>query len=453
MPIANLDSRAVRTGLRSGLVVGLLLAAQVAWSDPPETPPGSPAEVIEQIRTRNPDLAAITANIEAAHHVGPRVSSLPDPMFSVGLSNFPLSSDQTPLTGVQFELRQTIPWLGKLSAREEVAGHDVAIGAAMLEDRRNALVARGQALLWELTYLAERRRLALEIKQTLEQFARVAEAIYTSGSGRQQDLIKPVVAQHRIDDQVVGIDRQVEIIKSEINALRARPVEAPVQAPRLADAAALPSRADLAALVERARRDNPHLQMQRQRVSKQQAALGLAEQEAYPDFSVGLQYRLRWVESMDAVNGADFIGVGLGISLPVYYGSKQGERREEVRARIRAADASLRSAVNTIQDRISQTVEAIERDREQAALYREKIIPDTDKTLQASLTDYRTGNLEFLSVLDNLMDLFRAKVDLVRRTTRIQASRARLIYLIGGPIPTAWATNPAQDHAEDRDDR
>lgn len=423
-------------------LLAMLLTAQGAWADPPGAPPGSPAEVIEEIRTRNPDLASIAANIEAARHVGPRVSSLPDPMFSVGLSNFPLSTDQTPLTGVQFELKQTIPWLGKLSAREEMAGYDVDIGAAMLEDRRGALVARGRELLWELTYLVERRRLALEIKQTLGQFAQVAEAIYTSGKGRQQDLIKPVVAQYRIDDQVVGIDRQVQMIKSELNALRARPADAPVEAPRLADAVGLPSRTDLAALVERARRDNPYLEVQRQRVSKQRAALGLAEQEAYPDFSVGLQYRLRWVETMDAVNGADFVGVGLGISLPVYYGSKQGERREEVSSRIRAADASLRNEVNALRDRINRTVQAIERDREQAAMYRDKIIPDTDKTLQASLTDYRTGNLEFLSVLDNLMDLFRARVDLVRRTTRIQASRARLIYLLGGPIPEARADEP-----------
>ncbi len=420
-------------------LVPILLAAGARAE--PAAAPSSPAAVIEEIRARNPDLESIQANIEAARHVGPRVSSLPDPMFSVGLSNFPLSTDQTPLTGVQFELKQTIPWLGKLSAREAVAEHDVAIGAALLEDRRNALVARAKALLWELTYLAEQRRLALEIRQTLEQFARVAEATYTAGSGRQQDLIKPVVEQHRIDDQVVGIDRRVEMIRSEINALRSRAASAPIQAPRLEDAVDPTSPQDPAALLERVRRQNPRLKMRDQMVSKQHAALRLAEEEYYPDFTVGLQYRLRWVETMDAVDGADFIGVGLGVTLPVWAGSKQGEREEEVRARIRAEDSQLAATWNTVRDQLARTLDAIARDQEQAALYRDKIIPDTDKALQASLADYRAGNLEFLSVLDNLTALFKAKVDLVRRVTRTQASLAKLEYILGSPA--ARQTSPS----------
>jgi cobalt-zinc-cadmium efflux system outer membrane protein len=142
---------------------------------------------------------------------------------------------------------------------------------------------------------------------------------------------------------------------------------------------------------------------------------------------------LRWVERMDAVDGADFVGVTLGMNLPIFAGSKQSSRVEEVRTRIRAEENQRSGTWDAVQDRIERAAQAIERDSAQAELYRKKIIPDTQQALDSSLTDYQAGRIEFLAVLDNLLSLFRAKVDLVRRTTRIQASRAELEHWLGEP--------------------
>lgn len=427
----------ILSGFLAGWALGLAAAgAGDAIGDAPD-------KVIEEVRGRNPQLTAIEAEVQAAEHVVPQVGSLPDPMFMVGLSNWPLSTDTTPLTGVQFELKQTFPWFGKLSAREDVARGDVSIRQAGRKDRENQLVARARVLMWELRFLAEHRKLANEIRGVLEQFAQVAEASYTTGGGRQQDLIKPLVEQHRLEDLIVGLDRKRDAIQSEINALRSRPPETPVQPPALAganDKLALPSRERLREL---ARATNPMLEMSEAAVSKHKAALRLAEKGYYPDFTVGLQYRLRWVERMDAVDGADFFGVTLGFNLPVFAGSKQGRRVEEARIMIRAGEDQRTATWDRIRDRIERILQSIERDQAQAKIYREKIIPDTRQAFDSSLADYQAGRLEMLSVLDNLMKLFLARVDLVRRTTRIHASLAELEYFLGGPlVPVEKGSKP-----------
>jgi cobalt-zinc-cadmium efflux system outer membrane protein len=394
-------------------------------------------EVVDEVRERNPQLSGLDARVEAAEHVVPRVGSLPDPMFMVGLSNWPLSADETPLTGVQFELQQTFPWFGKLDAKEDVASQDVRIRKALRAEQENLLVARAWALLWELRFLVENRKLALEIGATLDHFAKVAEAAYSVGSGRQQDLIKPMVERHRIDDMVLGIDRKMDMVRSEINALRARPPEAPIQPPDMKEAEDEMSTLVRKRLREFSYRTNPLMKLREAAIEKQRAALRLAEKDYYPDFTVGLQYRLRWVEQMDAVGGADFVGVTLGMNLPVYFGSKQSKREAEVRSIISAERDQRDATWDLIRDRIERVAQGIDRDVAQAELYRKKIIPDTEQALNSSLADYQSGRIEFLSVLDNLMKLFRARVDLVRRTTRIQASLAELDHLLGGSAEAA----------------
>ncbi|NOZ00739.1 MAG: TolC family protein, partial [Deltaproteobacteria bacterium] len=129
----------------------------------------------------------------------------------------------------------------------------------------------------------------------------------------------------------------------------------------------------------------------------------------------------------------------------VYAATKQGERVKEMKARLRGAEYYLHDTDNEVEDRIERLILAVERDGEQAEIYRKKIIPDTEKALDSSLLDYQQGRIEFLSVLDNLMSLFRARVEHVRRVTRIEASLAELEHWLGGPLDEALNTTPSGD--------
>ncbi|NOZ01941.1 MAG: TolC family protein, partial [Deltaproteobacteria bacterium] len=255
--------------------------------------PSTPNEVIEEVRSRNPGLSALGASVEAAGHTAPQAGSMPDPTLTVGLSNYPFSTSQTPMSGVQFDLRQRLVWFKKLDAMEAAAKQDQRIQQSLRVEKRNTLVARAWSLLWELTYLKEEKRLALEIGSTLRYFEDVTKAAYSVGRGRQQDLIKPVVAHQRIDETVVGIDRQAGIVLSELNRLRDRDPGAAVIPPAMPKAG--PPDLPRSVLLDYARRHNPLVDLRENRINRQREMLTAAREDYVPDFTVGLQYRARWI--------------------------------------------------------------------------------------------------------------------------------------------------------------
>lgn len=412
--------------------------------------PTTAEEVVREVVERNRGTKALESQAAAAAEVPSQAGSLPDPFFMVGLSNLPLSTDSTPLTGIQFELRQTFPWPGKLALREQAAGHNARLRQHLVTERRNLLRAHAWSLLWELAFLREHRRLAGEMAATLNQFVAVAESSYVAGSGRQQDLIKPQVERYRIDDLVESIDRQAATLRARLNALRHRPAQAPIDPPNIPEynnkvrgqpqgmRGQAPDKGpdtrlfSSDKLLEFAKEHNPLFRAARQRVEAARSMLALAGKDYFPDISVGLQYRLRWVETMDAVAGADFVGLTLGVNLPVWFASKQRPAEAQREAELAAALAEEQRLGDDIAAGLEAVVQALERDTTQAGIYQEQIIPETRQALESSLADYRAGRLEFISVLDNLLKLFSARVELVRRTTRIQASGAELEHLLGG---------------------
>lgn len=403
--------------------------------------PARAADVVAEVLSRNPHLAAIGAKVAAAGHAAIRAGTLPDPTFSVGLSNYPFSTRQTPMSGVQFDLQQRIPWLSKLAALEAAAKEDQRIDALLRIETTNVLRARAWRLLWELAFLKEHRHQALLIRGTLIYLAGVTRATYAVGKGQQQDLIKPVLEAHRIDELVVGIDRQSQIVLSELNAMRHRDPGAPVVPPPIPGGAAQAQALTRRLLRAYAVKHNPLLKLRKVVIAREGELLRAAKLDYIPDFTVGLQYRARWANpNTDPVGGADFFGVTLGVNLPVYARTKQGERVKEVDAELRRAGFNLGDMQDRVRDMIERFSRAVERDREQAKILRKQVIPDTEKALESSLSDYQLGRIEFLSVLDNLMDLFRAKVDLARLVTRTRASMARLEHWLGGPLNNALKT-------------
>jgi cobalt-zinc-cadmium efflux system outer membrane protein len=418
----------------ASLCAALLFAAPGLAEDPQ---PASDTALRAEILERNPGLKAFDERIQAASQAAPQAGAMPDPVFMVGLSNMPLSDGQTPLSGVQFELKQTLPWFGKLDAREAVALQRVEVLTALRQERANALAARGAALAWELAYLERKRALLIEIGQVLTQLEETAAITYESGQARQQDLIKPSLSKARLDDSLLDLLRREQITLSRINALRDRAPNHAFTSPTRARM--LPAKLPDEVLVEFALVHNPALQAARETIETQQRALVVADRAYYPDITIGLQYRYRWVENNDPVNGTDFMGVNLAFNLPIWTANKQDAFDQQVRAGLRAAQAEQLDRTLGLRDSIQRVLSQIRSDRNSTALFEDRLIPDTHRALDSSLADYQAGRIELLSVLDNTLALLRAQDDLARRQTRIQASLAELEHLLGGSLEDALA--------------
>jgi outer membrane protein TolC len=81
---------------------------------------------------------------------------------------------------------------------------------------------------------------------------------------------------------------------------------------------------------------------------------------------------------------------------------------------------------NKIRFNIRDAYAQLEQSRQQALLYKIGIIPQATQSLQASISAYRVGKVEFLSLLDSQLTLFRYEMDYFRVLTDYQRSLARL---------------------------
>jgi outer membrane protein TolC len=147
---------------------------------------------------------------------------------------------------------------------------------------------------------------------------------------------------------------------------------------------------------------------------------------------VGVSYRLRAASPGDMSQGADMFSATVGVTLPIWAKSKQNARMRENAARIDAALASKSDVQLRVRSMLQRSIDELERLASQIELYRNELLPEADEALDASIEDYNTNQVGFVSVLDN----WRTTLDLQLMLERLRVRHAQLMAqveaLVGG---------------------
>ena len=94
----------------------------------------------------------------------------------------------------------------------------------------------------------------------------------------------------------------------------------------------------------------------------------------------------------------------------------------------------------TLQDAYGQ----MEKNRDLVALYETGIIPQAEQTYQASLAAYQVEKVDFLTLLDSLMTVYRYQIDYYRALSDYQQNVAALAAASGvDPIVPQAGDMPA----------
>ena len=105
--------------------------------------------------------------------------------------------------------------------------------------------------------------------------------------------------------------------------------------------------------------------------------------------------------------------VGLGISLPIYSGSRQRNRLREAEASLRSDQAQLASAGQELEYRTRERYETLKGILRAAQVYRDGVIPVDQLSLESAMASYRTGRVPFVTVLDALNALYADRSNLL----------------------------------------
>ena len=372
----------------------------------------------------NPDLQEAKANWQMyANRIIP-AASLDDPTLSLAFNNYPVDkfrADETPMTGKVIKLSQKFPFPGKLAANEDAARQFSLWYKGVYEDNRLALAHRVKDAYFELYYLNKAIEITDKNARLLQDFTKVTETRYEVGKGLQQDVLKAQVERSKLSDRLLTLTQKQKTVTARLNTLLNKPPDHKL--PAITVLSSKTFTLTVADIQRQAQNKRPLFAAYKALMARYKARIALARLNYRPDFKVGLAYTFR--EHTAADQGTDFAGIQFGMNLPIFT-AKRDAAQAGAEAGLLMIRRRYESFRNQVKFEIDDAWRDIQKDHQQADLYKNGIIPQASQTFEASISAYQVGKVSFLTLLDNLMTLYRYEIDYHRTLSDSLRAMARL---------------------------
>ena len=400
-------------------------------------------DVYRVAREQNARIKAAASLAQARRSVEPSAGLPPDPELQVGAMNFSVpgfAADMANSMVPSLQVMQMIPLFGKLDLSERIAKQATGIARADAMEVWWEVRAEAAMSFYEV-YQADREIAVMnETLRLLQDFRKVAQAMYSSGEGRQTDVLRAGVEVARMEAEIKRAEAMRISAAARLNAVINVEPDALVAPPELADLpAVIPSGDTLRAWAEATR---PMLARGRTEVDQAGSRLQLAKKEIWPDLTVGIQYGQRRARltaadpTMPAGKTTERMGsVMLGFSVPLYAGRRQLKMREEAEAMRQMAQADLTRMRAQVNARIGELVASLERNRTLVQLYRTDVLPQADANVKSAFSSYRVGQVDFMTLVEAQMTANQYQQELAELLAQYGADVAELEMTIGRELP------------------
>lgn len=415
------------------LVAAFILTASLSAAGHAQRSPELTIKSAVRIALRdNPGLGEIRARAAAAAAIPSQRGSLPDPSITVRALNLPTNTfdlEQENMTQLQFGLSQAFPFPGKLRLREQAARHDSDAAAAEVEEARLGLVRDVISDWWEVFYLDRALDIVRRNQELLRGFLDIARTKYEVGQGLQQDVLLADVELSKLLDREIGLRNGRRAAAAHLVALLDHPAGEVLVLPEVAEPE-FPRPPAEQALFDMAENGRPLLLSLKDRVSAAMARKNLSKRDYFPDFRLDAAYGIRREDQMNRER-ADFLSVGVNITVPLYAPRKQSkavEQRVAELSRTRLALADARARVNA---QITASLARFTEAREQTELYRSGILPQARQTVEAMRAGYMVNKVDFLNLVSSQITLYNYETRYWRVLSNANSALAALTAAAG----------------------
>ncbi|MGH7814371.1 MAG: TolC family protein [Candidatus Binataceae bacterium] len=328
---------------------------------------------------------------------------------------------------------QAIPFPGKLTLRGRIAARE----ADAAHENLRAVIQETERRVWvsySRYYFADR---ALEVNgettQLARQFESIAEAKYKVGKAPQENVIQSQVELSRLAVQRVDLEKSRNTAVGDLNSLLDRAPRAPIGRPReLAAKAIVPA---LRRLVDEAKSARPELIAQDYLVRARKTSVTLAKMGYLPDFSIGGQYTGVANDGVPGYlkDGHDVWAATIGFSVPIWV-DRVNAQVDRANAQFIEQESARRNSVDTVNDQVQNAYEAAMAAARDEAIYRTTLLPQTAERIAAAQAGYRTGIVDFLTLIDSLTSYENVRMRRYESIEQYQTAAADLSRAVGMPI-------------------
>lgn len=428
------------------LLVATLAIGSVTW------PRALPAQadsltlpaLLADVERASPRLRASAATLRAASAREGIVGPLPDPQLQLGVMGYSVPDwrPMAPVSMRQLQVMQMVPLAGRLAARRDAASAETRAATAGHGEETLALRRVAAEQFFELRRLERGIEITRESLRVTLALRETALAMVRADEGRQSDVLQAdaAAARMRADLERMLAMRRARV--ASINGLRDREPSAPLgTAGAVTFRSTIPTLDSLLALVGR----RPALSSADARVAQATALARSARSEIVPDITVGVQ-----VADGRAIGGMreTMASLMLGASLPIFAGSRQRGMREEGEAMLAMARADREMIAADTRAELGAAHADLVQARTLGQMYRERVLPAAQASLDAALAAYRGGSVPFMTVLDAQMALLRDR----DAWERLQADEGKAWAMLDALTDSRWLPTDVPQGTEGTDD-
>ena len=388
-------------------------------------------DLIATALEKNPQLRSLQSAIKADSAKIPQAGALPDPILSLNILNLPTNSfafDQEPMTGKQIALNQLFPFPGKLSLKEDISAEGTAISRANYQEFKNQILRDIRISYYDLFFIDKSIEITEKNRQLIKEYTEIAESKYKVGKGLQQDVLKAQVELSKMIDKLIKLEQKRQVKQAQLNTLLNQPVNTPLGKP--ADLSFSRLNESLDSLRMQARSNRPMLQGWASMRKQSMLRVDLAKKDYWPNIGIFVAYTQRDV-LQNGSPGYDFLSGGISLNLPIYSGSKQSQKVEEMIYNKNMVDERYQQIVNQIYFELEDSFSSATKNIKLVNLFKTGIIPQASQSLESAMTGYQTDKVDFLTLINNQITLFNYELDYYRVLSEYNKDLASIEYLTG----------------------
>ena len=390
-------------------------------------PNAGPEDYVRLALQRNPQIKAALQRVERLKHRVDQATSLDDPIFKISAGE--MAETAAGRVDLVAGISQRFPTPGKLEAKGKIANQETVAATAQLEQTKRRVVADVQRAYWSYYFAARAIEVTRQSRTLLEQFREVAESKLRAGKANQQDVLRASVELSHLDKELIQYRQRHTIAAAMINNLLDRPIDASLPQPSSfkRDHKIL----TFDTLLKQAFATSPEILTAKVRLDTFRHRLRLARLEDWPDMTLGVHYAAVDDEGLSGVaNGDDQWWVTAGFTIPIWPERRDAVKQEAVRG-IGQSVSELRGVKNSVAFRVQDALTRVESHQAQLNLIEKQIIPEAKQTVEVSVTGYRAGNLDFLTLTDNWRKLLRFELMREQTFTQLEQAHVDLQEVVG----------------------
>lgn len=297
---------------------------------------------------------------------------------------------------VSLGLRQELEISGARGLRIEAAERMVDVQNMGLQEIRWLVHQRVHALFHHALVARERSVAAAEFLKFAESLVSIAERRLDAGDiaplglrVAQGELAQAKQAKVASD----GAYRSAQLLLAEVAGWPTTSLPVPageLDAPRKSP--------NLESLLSLADKSNPQLRTMTTKVRAAEANRALANREAWPKPTIGLQYNRESDPALGLAGGAEADVVLFGVGIPIPLWRRNVAARSRTRAEVEIAKAHQKGERQALRARVERAANEVNVSADRIAAYGSEILPSFEKSLTMLRRSFELGEIEVLDV-------------------------------------------------------